>query len=101
MSGKKGRSGRGTTRSDVIRNQVIIKSWQLAHEFLNDISVALKDKMDFVSRITTKDMPTHLTGEAIVNETKIIIVRDSPKAVEQLKEEVNVGRTLSFNGKTK
>ena len=96
MAGKKGRSGRGTGRSDVIRNQVILKAWMLAHEFLNDVSIVLKDKMDFIARITTKDMPTHLEGEAF-GETKIIIVRDSHKTeLIEKPQEISTGRTITL-----
>ena len=86
MSGVKGLSGRKCLRDEEKRLRIIEKSWDIIEQFLSDVNVALRDKIEVASKLVVKDLPTQLEGTGL--ETRIIIVRPE-KVADGIGQQVN------------
>lgn len=56
MSGVKGRSGRRIGWHDRKRREVLQKVWDLLHEYVYDKDIPVKDKLEKILPIASKDM---------------------------------------------
>jgi len=74
MAGVKGRSGRKSNRDEGKRLAAIETSWDIYIQFLNDPEIEIQKKIDAISKIITKDMPTQIEGEMTYTRMTSILI---------------------------
>ena len=68
--------GTQTKGNRLRRMRVLDTAWELAEKYLNDPEVSLKDKMNLVAKLVTKDIPSIQEISANLNGG-IVLVRNN------------------------
>lgn len=74
MAGIKGKSGRKSNRDERVRMLAIETAWDIFLKFLQDDEIDKTKKVEQLTKIIAKDMPTQITGEVLYTRMTSILI---------------------------
>lgn len=74
MAGVKGKSGRKSNRDEGKRMLAIETAWDIFIAFLQDPEIDKTKKVEQLTKIIAKDMPTQITGEVLYTRMTSILI---------------------------